>query len=45
MVAIALPKNGFVLGNPVVALVLIWCVAGTTLISGATYVWNVGRGD
>jgi hypothetical protein len=38
MVAIALPQNGFVLGNPVVTLDLMWCVAGTTMISGAAYV-------
>ncbi len=45
LVAAALLQSGFGLGNPVVTLILIWCVAGTTLVSGAAYVWNVARGE
>jgi len=45
LVAVALLQSGFGLGYHVVTLILVWCVAGTTLVSGAAYVWNVARGD
>lgn len=45
LVAASLLHSGFGLGNPVVTFILIWCVAGTTLVSGAAYVWNVARGE
>lgn len=45
LVAASLLESGFGLGIPMVTVVLIWCVAFTTLVSGAAYVWNAARGD
>lgn len=45
LVAAALLESGFGLGIPALTVVLIWCVASTTLASGAAYVWNAARGE
>lgn len=45
LVAVSLLESGFGLGIPILTVVLIWCVAATTLVSGAAYVWNAARGE
>ena len=45
LVAATLLQSGFGLGVPGLRVALIWCVAATTLASGAAYVWNTARGD
>jgi cardiolipin synthase len=45
LVGVSLLQGGFGLGIPGLATVLAWCVAATTLASGAAYVWNTARGD
>ncbi|MEA2773063.1 MAG: hypothetical protein QOD93_6025 [Acetobacteraceae bacterium] len=45
LVGVTLLQGGFGLGIPGLTSVLIWCVAATTLTSGAAYVWNTARGD
>jgi len=45
LVAVSLLEGGFGLGLPILRALLIWCVAATTLASGAAYVWNTARGD
>lgn len=45
LVAVSLLQSGFGLGIPVLTVVLIWCVALTTLLSGTAYVWNAARGE
>lgn len=45
LVAVSLLEGGFGLGLPILRMLLIWCVAATTLASGAAYVWNTARGD
>jgi cardiolipin synthase len=45
LVAVSLLEGGFGLGLPILRTLLIWCVAATTLASGAAYVWNTARGD
>ena len=42
---VSLLQGGFGLGIPGLAVVLTWCVALTTLASGAAYVWNTARGE
>lgn len=44
LVAICLLQSGFGVGIPGLTDLLVWCVAGTTLASGAAYVWNTARG-
>lgn len=44
LVAVSLLESGFSIGVPGLMEVLIWCVAGTTLASGAAYVWNTAQG-
>jgi cardiolipin synthase (CMP-forming) len=44
LIAVSLLQGGFGVGIPGLAEVLIWCVAATTLASGAAYVWNTARG-
>ncbi len=44
LIAVSLLEGGYGVGIPGVAVVLTWCVAATTLISGAAYVWNTARG-
>ena len=43
LVAAALLMSGFHLSAPLLIAVLVWLVAGTTLASGATYVWVTVR--
>jgi cardiolipin synthase len=45
LIGISLLQGGFGLGIPGLAAVLTWCVALTTLASGAAYVWNTARGE
>ncbi|MEA2737338.1 MAG: hypothetical protein QOH05_645 [Acetobacteraceae bacterium] len=45
LIGVSLLQSGFGLSIPGLTLVLIWCVAATTLASGAAYVWNAARGD
>ncbi|HVY18110.1 MAG TPA: CDP-alcohol phosphatidyltransferase family protein [Rhodopila sp.] len=45
LVAVSLLESGFGLGIPILTVVLIWCVAVTTLASGTAYVWNAARGE
>lgn len=45
LIAFALLQSGFHLGIPVVPDVLVWCVAATTLASGAAYVRSAARGE
>lgn len=45
LVSVALLQSGFGVGTPMLMTVLVWCVACTTLVSGAAYVWNTARGD
>jgi cardiolipin synthase len=45
LVGVSLLQGGFGLGIPGLARVLTWCVAATTLASGAAYVWVKARGD
>jgi cardiolipin synthase len=45
LIAICLLQAGFGLGVPGLKTVMIWCVAVTTLASGAAYVWNTARGE
>jgi cardiolipin synthase len=45
LIAVTLLQGGFGLGVPGLTLVLTWCVAVTTLASGAAYVWNAARGE
>ncbi|MDR3534591.1 MAG: CDP-alcohol phosphatidyltransferase family protein [Rhodopila sp.] len=45
LIAVSLLQGGFGLGIPGLAVVLTWCVAVTTLASGAAYVWNTAHGD
>jgi cardiolipin synthase (CMP-forming) len=45
LIGISLLQGGFGLGIPGFAVVLTWCVAATTLASGAAYVWNTARGE
>ena len=45
LVAATLLAEGFGLVIPGLHDILIWCVAATTLASGAAYVWNTARGD
>jgi cardiolipin synthase len=45
LVAVSLLQGGFGLGIPHLLDVLTWCVAATTLASGAAYVWNTARGE
>jgi cardiolipin synthase len=44
LIAMSLLQGGFGLGVPRLANMLTWCVAVTTLTSGAAYVWNTARG-
>jgi cardiolipin synthase len=44
LVAVVLLQGGFAVAVPGLALVLVWCVAATTLASGAAYVWTTARG-
>jgi cardiolipin synthase len=44
LIAVCLLRGGFGLGLPGLPDVLTWCVAMTTLASGAAYVWNTARG-
>lgn len=44
LVALTLLQGGFGLGLSGIIEVLVWCVAATTLASGAAYVWNTARG-
>ena len=44
LIAACLLFGGFGLGIPHLLDVLTWCVATTTLASGAAYVWNTARG-
>ena len=43
LVAVALALAGFGPRLPGVLDALVWVVAGTTLVSGAAYVWKVAR--
>ena len=43
LVAVALALAGFGLRAPGLLQALVWGVAGTTLVSGAAYVWKVAR--
>ena len=43
LVAVALLLDGFMLRAPVLFNFLVWAVAGTTLASGAAYVWWAAR--
>ncbi|WP_428538223.1 CDP-alcohol phosphatidyltransferase family protein [Rhodopila sp.] len=45
LVGICLLQSGFDLGIPWIPAMLTWCVAATTMASGAAYVWNAARGD
>ena len=45
LVGISLLESGFSLGIPWIPAILTWCVAVTTMASGAAYVWNAARGD
>lgn len=45
LISVSLLENAFGIGLPGLANVLIWSVAATTLLSGASYVWNAARGD
>lgn len=45
LVAACLLHSGFGLGVSSLTTLLIWCVALTTLASGAAYVWSTVRGD
>jgi cardiolipin synthase len=45
LIAVTLLQGGFGPGVPGLTLVLTWCVAVTTLASGAAYVWNAARGE
>ena len=45
LVAVSLLHSGFGLGLSSLTTLLIWCVALTTLASGAAYVWSTIRGD
>jgi cardiolipin synthase len=44
LIAVILLQVGFDLGIPGLDFVLTWCVAVTTVASGAAYVWNTARG-
>jgi cardiolipin synthase len=44
LIAVILLQVGFGLGIPGLDFVLTWCVATTTVASGAAYVWNTARG-
>lgn len=44
LVAVCLLHSGFGVGLPALTDLLVWCVAGTTLASGAAYVWTTARG-
>ncbi len=44
LVAATLLNGGFGLGLPGLTDLLIWCVAFSTLASGAAYMWNTARG-
>ena len=43
LVAVSLALSGFGLNAPLLTLMLVWLVAGTTLWSGAAYVWVTAR--
>lgn len=43
LVGLALLLSAFSLSAPGLLAVLIWAVAGTTLVSGGTYVWKASR--
>jgi len=43
LVTVSLFVSGFVLSAPFVLAVLVWLVAGSTLASGAAYVWITAR--
>jgi cardiolipin synthase len=45
LIGVSLLQGGFGLGIPGLAAGLTWCVAATTLASGAAYVWNTARGE
>jgi cardiolipin synthase (CMP-forming) len=45
LIGVSLLQGGFGLGVPGLGPVLTWCVALTTLASGAAYVWNAARGE
>jgi cardiolipin synthase (CMP-forming) len=45
LIAVCLLQGGSGIGIPGLTAVLIWCVVATTLLSGASYVWNAARGD
>jgi cardiolipin synthase len=45
LIGVSLLKGGFGIGIPGLVDVLTWCVAMTTLASGAAYVWKAARGD
>ena len=45
LIAVSLLQGGFGLSIPHLIDVLTWCVAATTLASGAAYVWNTARGE
>jgi cardiolipin synthase len=44
LIAVSLLQSGYGLGIPGLVDLLIWCVAATTLTSGAAYVWNTAHG-
>ncbi len=45
LISVSLLRGGFGIGIPGLVSVLVWCVAATTLVSGASYVLNTARGD
>lgn len=45
LVAISLLRHGFDIGSDELCIALVWCVAATTVASGAAYVRNTFRGD
>ena len=45
LIGVSLLQSGFGLGIPWLPKILIWCVAVTTMASGAAYAWNAARGD
>jgi cardiolipin synthase len=44
LIGITLLQSGYGIGLAGLTIALTWCVAATTLISGAAYVWNTARG-
>jgi cardiolipin synthase (CMP-forming) len=45
LIGVSLLHGGFGLGVPGMTTGLTWCVAITTLASGAAYVWNTAQGE